>query len=250
VEIAVAKTELLQRAGLLLVRIAETLPVGGEERARLMDLAEAPLRRAVELRPDRLNAHRHLALALWRAGKIDEAARVLEEASRREFPDWYGNAKRVVSEELGWIYRAQLAADPSAAGEIEDRAVRFGVDLARRDELRITLAWETDANDVDLHVVEPSGAECWFSNQKTSTLELYEDITQGFGPEVIRSARRARGGYRVGVNYFDGGPMAVSRGIVVVLQARGARAPEVEIIPFRLVDDGREADVVEIARIP
>ena len=250
VEIAVAKTELLQRAGLLLVRIAETLPAGDEERARLMDLAEAPLRRAVELRPDRLNAHRHLALALWRAGKIDEAARVLEEASRREFPDWYGDAKRVVSEELGWIYRARLAADPAAAGEIEDRAARFGVDLARRDELRITLAWETDANDVDLHVVEPSGAECWFSNQKTSTLELYEDNTQGLGPEVIRSGRRARGAYRIGVNYFAAGPMAVSRGIVVVLQARGARAPEVQIIPFRLVDDGREADVVEIARIP
>lgn len=247
VEVAPSRPELLQRAGLLLLRIAESMPADDDERARVFELAEAPARRAVELRPDRVNAHRHLALILWRAGKIGEAARVLEEASRREFPQWYGDAQRVIREELAYVYRAWMAAEPAVAAEIRDRASRFDADLGRRDDLRITLVWETDANDVDLHVMEPSGQECYYSNPKTATLELYQDITQGFGPEVVRSSRRDKGTYRVGVNYFSAGPMGVSRGIVVIFE-EGQGGPSVSIVPFRLVDDDRGSSIREVAR--
>src|SRR5258708_2213768 len=148
IEIAPAKTELLQRAGLLLVRTHHA------------SLAEAPLRRALELRPDRVNSYRHLALILWREGRIEEAAQVLESATRQQLPGWYGDAQRVIREELGYIYRAWGRKDAARRGEIETRARAYQVDLNRRDALRITLAWETDANDVDLHVVDPDGEEC------------------------------------------------------------------------------------------
>ena len=49
--------------------------------------------------------------------------------------------------------------------------------LTLPDALRITLAWETDANDVDLHVVDPDGEECFYNHKSTAAgLELYEDI--------------------------------------------------------------------------
>ncbi|HEV7920088.1 MAG TPA: VIT domain-containing protein, partial [Thermoanaerobaculia bacterium] len=136
IEVAPGKTELLQRAGLLLVR---------NKRAKL---AETPLRRALELRPDRVNSYRHLALMLWLDGRPEEAAGVLEAATRQKFPDWYRDAQRVVREELGYVYRAWGAKDPAARAEIERRAAEYEVDLDRRDALRVTLAWETDANDV------------------------------------------------------------------------------------------------------
>jgi tetratricopeptide (TPR) repeat protein len=224
IEIAPAKTELLQRAGLLLLR------------AHRAKLAEAPLRKALEVRPDRANGYRHLALMLWQDGRVEEAARVLESALGQNFPGWYGNVKRVISEELGYIYRAWLAKDPSRNAEISERAQRHGVDLTRTDALRVTLAWETDANDVDLHVVDPSGEECYYSRKLVrSGLTLYEDITQGLGPEVIRAKDVQRGTYHVGVRYFNAGPMGVSRGLVVVLRGDG-RAPEIH--PFRLVQGG------------
>jgi tetratricopeptide (TPR) repeat protein len=175
IEIAPAKTELLQRAGLLLLRTNSA------------KLAETPLRKALEARPDRANGYRHLALMLWHEGRTEEAAHVLEAATRQQFPQWYGGVQRVIHEELGYVYRAWMRVAPERSAEIANRAREYDVDLERRDALRVTLAWETDANDVDLHVVDPDGEECFYSHKSTRAgLELYEDITQGLGPEVIR----------------------------------------------------------------
>ncbi len=234
IEVAAGKPELLQRAGLLLVRVGRAA------------LAETPLRRALALRPDRVNSYRHLALMLWLDGRPEEAARVLESATRQTFPNWYGDAQRVVHEELGYVYRAVAAKSPERRAEIDDRARDFGVNLKRHDALRVTLAWETDANDVDLHVVDPAGEECFYGHKENrSGVTLYEDITQGLGPEVIRTGDLDRGTYHVGVKYFAAGPMGVSRGIVVVVRDRGeGREPSVDIHPFRLVEGGSDVRYV------
>jgi tetratricopeptide (TPR) repeat protein len=226
VEVADGKPELLQRAGLLLLRV---------NAARL---AEAPLRRALAERPDRVNGYRHLALLLWQSGREQEAARVLEDATRLTFPNWYGDAQRVVHEELGYVLRAWLAKEPARARQIRGEAAEYGVDLARRDAMRVTLAWETDGNDVDLHVVDPAGEEVYYAHKGSALgVELYQDITQGFGPEVARADKLAPGTYHVGVTYFSAGPMGVSRGVMVLLRSeRSTNAPTVQILPFRLVE--------------
>jgi hypothetical protein len=193
------------------------------------------LRKALEVRPDRANGYRHLALMLWQEGRVEEAARVLESATRQSFPAWYGSVQRVIREELGTVYRAWMRKDPSQNAEIANRAREYGVDLDRHDALRVTLAWETDANDVDLHVVDPHGEECFYSHKSTrSGLALYEDITQGLGPEVVRAGALDRGTYHIGVRYFSAGPMGISRGIVVVLRDD----ERLEIHPFRLTQGG------------
>lgn len=228
-EVAPGKPELLQRAGLLLFR-------AGDAR-----LAEAPLRQALRLRPDRANASRHLALVLWQSGRHAEAARVLEEALSRDYPGWYRNVRRVLAEELALVWRDWAAREPERSAPLELRARERGIDLGRRDAHRVTLAWETDANDVDLHVVDPSGEECFYGHTRNSSgLELYEDVTQGLGPEVIRAAKAPAGTYSVGVNYFAAGPMGVARGVLVVVRDGGKAGPAVEVLPFRLVPDGRD----------
>ncbi|MGZ8795966.1 MAG: VIT domain-containing protein [Thermoanaerobaculia bacterium] len=239
IEVAASKPELLQRAGLLLVRVGRA------------SLAETPLRRALELRPDRVNSYRHLALMLWLDGRPEEAARVLESATRQKFPNWYGDAQRVVRDELGYVYRTILNKSSQRSAEITDRARELGIDLKRRDSLRVTLAWETDANDVDLHVVDPAGEECFYSHKNNrSGLGLYEDITQGLGPEVIRTSDFTRGTYHVGVRYFAAGPMGVSRGIVVIMRDRGnGRDPSVEVEPFRLVQGGGDVRYVAAVEV-
>jgi predicted Zn-dependent protease len=242
VEVADGKPELLQRAALLLIRVNAAY------------LAETPLRRALAQRPDRVNGYRHLALMLWQSGREQDAARVLEDATRREFPDWYGDAQRVVHEELGYVLRAWMAKEPAKAAQIRGEAAEFHVDLDRRDALRVTLAWDADGNDVDLHVVDPAGEECFYSHKRTAQgLELYQDITRGFGPEVVRAEKVVPGTYHVGVTYFSAGPMGVSRGVMVVLRSdRNRDAPEVRILPFRLVEgdpsDVRHLVAIEVAK--
>lgn len=238
VEVADGKPELLQRAGLLLLRV---------NAARL---AETPLRRALAQRPDRVNGYRHLALLLWQDGREQEAARVLESATRLTFPGWYGNAQRVVHEELGYVLRAWMAKEPGKRAQIRGEAAEFNVDLDRRDALRVTLAWDADGNDVDLHVVDPAGEESFYAHPQTAQgLQLYEDITRGFGPEVTRAAELVKGTYHVGVTYFSAGPMGVSRGVMVVLRSdRRTDRPTVQILPFRLVE-GNASEVRYLASI-
>lgn len=239
VEVADGKPELLQRAGLLLLRV---------NAARL---AETPLRRALAQRPDRVNGYRHLALMLWQDGREEEAARVLEDATRRTFPGWYRDAQRVVNEELGYVLRAWMAKEPRRAAQIRGEAAEFHVDLERRDALRVTLAWDADGNDVDLHVVDPAGEEVYYAHQQSEQgLELYEDVTQGFGPEVVRAPKLVPGTYHVGVTYFSAGAMGVSRGVMVVLRSdRNRDAPTVTILPFRLVEDDDASEVRHLAAI-
>lgn len=229
-ELAGGKPELLQRAGLLLWRAGD--PAAGE----------APLRKALEARPDRVNSWRHLALLLRVLGRYDEAEELLQKALETSFPDYYRDVHRVVREELATVIKEDMAAHPERVEALRARAKTLGLDLTRTDALRVTLAWETDGNDVDLHVVDPNNEECFYSHkQNASGLELYEDLTGGLGPEVIRAAKLPHGRYYIGVKYFSAGPMGVSRGLVIVEEAN--RTPRV--LPFRLVQGGKDLRLVE-----
>ncbi len=229
-ELAGGKPELLQRAGLLLWRAGDPAS------------AEVPLRAAIERRPDRVNAWRHLALVLRAAGRHREAAEVLEEALTKTFPEFYQGVHRVMREELETIYHEWAAASPGEKRALQERARNHGaLSLDHVYALRVTLVWETDGNDVDLHIVDPSGEECFYGHKQTrSGLVLYGDLTQGLGPEVIRAGRLLPGPYAIGVKYFSAGPMGVSRGFVVIEEA--GKAPRVE--PFRLVEGGGDLRLI------
>jgi hypothetical protein len=177
-------------------------------------------------------------LLLWQAGRYQEAAETLERALQNPVDRWYGNAAEVVSQELGYVYRAWIRAEPGRAAEIRRRAQEHRVDLERTDRLRITMTWDTDGNDVDLHVVDPPGEHVYFGHMNAvSGIQLLRDITQGFGPEVVRTDRVVPGTYHVGVKYFAAGPMGISRGILVVMEPQQGGDVRVRIEPFRLIPE-------------
>jgi len=74
---------------------------------------------------------------------------------------------------------------------------------AAATDLVISITWNTDGTDVDLHVTEPGGEECYFSHPNTASgARLTTDVTQGFGPEMYMSTKAKKGQYRVQVKYF------------------------------------------------
>ena len=228
-EIAPNRAALLNRAGYLLLA------------AKKYDLAESMFREALKNRKDDANIHRGLAMSLWLAGNFEGASVAYETAMMQDFNARYGDAKRVLREEFGYVLRAWRKKDPASSDAIVARAQRANVDLLRVDALRVTMCWETDANDVDLHVVDPSGEECFYSHKNNASgLELYSDQTQGLGPEVIRTDKTQQGTYHVGVNYFSAGPMGVSRGIVVIVKPVDGVDENPQIIPFALIEGGRD----------
>jgi hypothetical protein len=70
-------------------------------------------------------------------------------------------------------------------------------------DLLITMMWNTDQTDVDLHIGEPSGEVCSYQNKDTRIGgHITQDITTGFGPEMYTLPDAMKGKYDVSVNLF------------------------------------------------
>jgi uncharacterized protein YfaP (DUF2135 family) len=61
-----------------------------------------------------------------------------------------------------------------------------------------------DNADIDLHVRDPSGEECFYRNPQTRIGgRISADNTSGYGPEQFMLKNAIRGKYQVYVNYFS-----------------------------------------------
>ena len=71
-------------------------------------------------------------------------------------------------------------------------------------DLMIVITWNTDNTDIDLHVIEPSGEECYYSHNKTkSGGTLTRDVTTGYGPEMYLLPNAPDGKYKVRAKYYS-----------------------------------------------
>ncbi len=88
------------------------------------------------------------------------------------------------------------------AGQGRD-SVSFFSDVPPVD-MQVVLTWDTDGTDVDLHVTDPKGEECFYSHKVTELGgKLDVDDTDGFGPEVFTLAHAISGDYKVDLKYFS-----------------------------------------------
>jgi uncharacterized protein YfaP (DUF2135 family) len=72
-------------------------------------------------------------------------------------------------------------------------------------KLRVVLAWDTDASDLDLHVITPDGLHCLFGERTLTTGGALDvDVTNGYGPEIFATPVGLEGTYYVYVNYYGG----------------------------------------------
>ncbi len=181
-------------------------------------LAIDTYRRAVADRPDQLTGHRLLAYALVRGDDYAGAfAAILAGVDRHAPEDRFAGAPRVFARDAGMIAAAYLAHGGNRAA-IDRALARRGLARVTDPSTRVLLYWETDANDVDLHIRDAVGGHAWFSHkQLESGGELYADVTTGFGPECFEIVGRPSAGpYRIGVHYYAQGPMGYGMGLVQI----------------------------------
>ncbi|HEX4385599.1 MAG TPA: DUF2135 domain-containing protein, partial [Myxococcales bacterium] len=70
-------------------------------------------------------------------------------------------------------------------------------------DLRVSLAWDADLTDVDLHLFEPSGEHAFYGHNKTAIGGIVSrDMTQGYGPEEYLVRKAMHGQYGVKVHYY------------------------------------------------
>ncbi len=75
---------------------------------------------------------------------------------------------------------------------------------ADSSDIVILISWNTDNTDVDLHVLEPTGEDCYYANRHTKIDgKLTIDVTGGFGPEMYILKKAPNGKYKVRVELYS-----------------------------------------------
>jgi hypothetical protein len=162
--------------------------------------------RVAQARPFEPQTYRAMALSLAAAGHDDLAMAYFEIGLAGQWDARFGEFRQILLQDylrfLGG--KGGRGLDRSTAGYAKRRAseLRSQVEVAEADILA-TITWNTDNTDVDLHVMEPSGEECFYSHPSTrSGGRLTRDVTQGYGPEMYVLPKAPAGEYRLRAKYY------------------------------------------------
>lgn len=99
---------------------------------------------------------------------------------------------------LGWYAANKDKVGAFTAPEL-DAAYRRDLPV----KLRIVMTWDADETDIDLHVLEPNGEECFYGHRRTREGGFCsEDVTTGYGPEEYLKKDLEKGTYKVLTNYY------------------------------------------------
>ncbi len=167
------------------------------------------LKRVARARPFQGSIYPALGQCLTQLGQSDMAIVYYEVALGGTFERQGNEFKQIVSTQYMHLLRK------IKSGKLESSVPEFAaarLETLKKDmkfssaDVVITMMWNTDQTDVDLHVVEPSGEECSYENKKTrSGGGITSDITTGFGPEMYLNTVAPKGKYEIKVKYFGNG---------------------------------------------
>jgi len=201
---------------------------------------------ARDQRPDHPTGHRMLAFALAKAGRPAEAFDVIVRGWSSPFR-WQheGGVRPVLREDVALLGAVLVHAEPARRAEVERTLAGLGLSLAEGPSTRFVLTWETDANDVDLHVRDGRGDESWFAKRAlASGGALHRGVFDGYGPETFSLHREARGyPYRFEAHYYRRGPMGWGIGKLEIVQYDGEGGLATQHRPYVVMADDAWVDL-------
>ena len=212
-------------------------------------LAIDTYRKALEQRPDHLSGYRLLAYTLLRAGKHEAAFQTLQKGLKVRAADGrYAGVVRVLAEDLALVGAAWVAHAPKVRGRVEDALWEHQQTLPTTASTRFVLNWETDANDVDLHVRDAKGGHAFYSSRALpSGGILYADVTTGYGPECFTIEGTPKAGpYTLQAHYYRRGPMGYGMGKLQVITHDGKGHLTFDERPFVIMRDDAFVDLGRI----
>jgi len=214
--------------------------------ALALELAIDTYAMAVEQRPDHPASHRLYAFALAQAGRHEQAFAAILAGNQRTYPSGrFLGVDRILKEDAALLAAAWIAAEPLRDREIRDQAAKIDVTPDRQPSLRFVLTWETDANDVDFHVIDNTKEHASYSHKTLTTGgELFADVTTGYGPECFAIPGKATAyPYQFQAHYFSRGPMGYGMGKLQIVQHDGNGGLRFDNRPFILMKDHADLEL-------
>ncbi|MDQ2733444.1 MAG: DUF2135 domain-containing protein [Pseudomonadota bacterium] len=214
------------------------------QQAGAVELALPMFERVLELAPHEPQSHRDLGLALAQAGQPQEAVDRLYEVVTGSWDARFADIDLIALNELNAVV-AKAARDgrPVDVAKVEPRLLK-NLPL----DVRVVLAWDADATDVDLHVFDPNGEEVFYGhNLSYQGGTISHDATGGYGPEEFSLRHAKPGKYRVEANFFGHRQQVLtsSTGIMLWLSSGFATpAQQDQRTTLRLKSQGGERVVV------
>ncbi len=167
---------------------------------------------AANLRPYEPQSYTYLAKLAQQLNKNDLALIYFEIGLASQWSDRFGDYQLIHKLDYANFLRQSLEQNDKNSFFARDYAklklqtLNKELNLSGSD-LIIAISWNTDRTDIDLHIIEPSGEECFYSHNKTESGGfITRDVTQGYGPEMYVNKKAPEGKYDLYVKYFASDP--------------------------------------------
>ena len=216
-----------------------------------LDQAIQVFERILTLRDDEPQSYRDLALALgerWQATAAGDdilwAMELLYAVVRQPW-ERFPEIEIIALMELNRLIRLANLAGIAPPAHFDRRLIKV-LDL----DIRISMSWDADLTDIDLHVFEPTGEHASYAHQLTAIGGLVSrDFRDGYGPEEYVLRRAVPGTYQIKAHYYGShqqtlcGPCAVT----VNVFTNYCRADEErQVMTLRLEESSAEFLVGEV----
>jgi tetratricopeptide (TPR) repeat protein len=190
------------------------------------------LEKAIKQRSDHPSGHYLLAIAYWETEQYQKAVKTLQMALLHNYFPRRFQAHRILHETLALMLTHLQHLGKRFTGQ------KLNWKKITEPQLRLVLMWETDANDVDLHIYDNQQHHAFYSHRNLPTGgTLYADITTGYGPECFSISEPNAFPYEIKAHYYNMGPMGYGMGTVHVLHYDPEQGLDSEFIPFVVMKD-------------
>lgn len=210
--------------------------------------------KVLDWRPDEPQSYRDLGLAYEKNGEVKRAFDLLSQALyakwitadyqiTNDFEDRFLGIEGLLLMELNALYHRY----PKILKSID---VDTALIKPMPTDLRVVLNWSSDMTDIDLWIKEPGGDTCYYNNVETPIGGfLYEDITEGLGPEQYCLKKAVPGDYEILVDFYgDDRPRMIEGLMVQVYVYKYYGTPKQEEYSYSVLLKG-ESDVAKITKV-